>query len=39
MKIVKFINDLQSITMPKPINDYEEESGKSRYIELRARPP
>ena len=31
---IQFDNEL-----PKPINDYEEESGKSRYIEYRARPP
>ena len=39
MKIVKIINDLQSITMSRPIYDYEEERGKPRYIEYRARPP
>ena len=39
MKIVEIINDLQSITMPKTIDEFEEEIGKSRYIEFRARPP
>jgi len=39
MKIVKVINDLQSLTVGKQMYDVEEESGKSRYIEFRARPP
>ena len=38
MKIVIIINDWQSLTVGKQIHDVEEENGKSRYIEFRARP-